>query len=112
LTIHLFLLGDYAVRGTRDSEPASGALELRFLRLWVTVLIIECDVCMVNKRMILFTKRLRSKAPSAAPLSPVRFEAHPGIDFISCQLLIKKPSLEGEMKPACPAYQQAGGKQR
>jgi hypothetical protein len=32
---------------------------------------IENDVCMVNKRMILFDRRFRSKAPSAASLSPV-----------------------------------------
>ena len=48
---------------------------------------------MVNKRMILFTKRFRSKAPSAAPLSPVQFADRQGICFISCQLFIVTQSL-------------------
>jgi len=50
---------------------------------------------MVNKRMILFTKRLRSKAPSAAPLSPVQFADRQGIGFISCQLFIVTQSPRG-----------------
>ncbi len=58
---------------------------------------------MVNKSMILFAKRLRSKAPSAATLSPVQFADRQGIDFISCQLFSMTPSLEGEGKPTCPA---------
>jgi hypothetical protein len=37
----------------------------------VTVLMIENDVCMVNRRMILFVNRFRSKALSAASLSPI-----------------------------------------
>ena len=56
-------------------------------------MIVESDVCMVNKRMILFSKRLRSKAPSAAPLSPVQFADRQGIGFISCQLFIVTQSL-------------------
>jgi hypothetical protein len=32
---------------------------------------IENDVCVVNRRMILFAKRFRSKALSAASLSPI-----------------------------------------
>jgi hypothetical protein len=39
-------------------------------RLWATVLIVKNDVCMVNSRMMSFTKRSRSKAFSAASLSP------------------------------------------
>jgi hypothetical protein len=34
---------------------------------------------MVNKRMILFAKRLRSKAPPAAPLSSVQFADRRGL---------------------------------
>jgi hypothetical protein len=59
------------------------------------MLIVESDVCMVNKRMILFIKRLRSKAPSAAPLSPVQFADRQGLGFISCQLFIVTQSLVG-----------------
>ncbi len=59
------------------------------------MLIVESDVSMVNKRMILFTKRLRSKAPSAAPLSPVQFADRQGIAFISCQLFIATQSPKG-----------------
>jgi hypothetical protein len=36
---------------------------------------------MVTKRMTLFAKRFRSKAPSAAPLSPVLFADRRGIGF-------------------------------
>jgi iron complex transport system substrate-binding protein len=39
---------------------------------------VEYDVCMVNKRMILFTKRFRSKAPLAASLSPTQLAARRG----------------------------------
>jgi hypothetical protein len=49
---------------------------------------VENDVCMVTKRLILFAKRFRSKAPSAAPLSPVPFADRRGIGFISCLLFI------------------------
>ena len=34
---------------------------------------VENDFCVVNKRMILFAERFRSKAPSAASLSPSQF---------------------------------------
>jgi hypothetical protein len=44
-----------------------------FSRLWVTVFMVEIDVSMVNKIMNLFAKRFRSKAPSAATLSPGGF---------------------------------------
>ena len=68
---------------------------------------VESDVCMVNKRMIFFTKRLRpafaealragrSKASSAAPLPPVQFADRQGIGFISCQLFIVTQSHWGE----------------
>ena len=60
------------------------------------MLIVESDVCMVNKGMILFTKRLRFKAPSAAPLSPGQFGDRQGIGFISCQLFIVTQSPKGE----------------
>ena len=45
---------------------------------------VENDVCMVNKRMILFIKRLRSKAPSAASLSPGQLadRRRVGFDFL------------------------------
>jgi len=39
---------------------------------------VEYDVCMVNKRMILFAKRFRSKAPLAASLSPTQLAARRG----------------------------------
>ena len=39
---------------------------------------VEYDVCMVNKRMIFFTKRFRSKAPLAASLSPAQLAARRG----------------------------------
>jgi iron complex transport system substrate-binding protein len=39
---------------------------------------VEYDVCMVNKRMILFAKRFRSKAPLAASLSPAQLAARRG----------------------------------
>ncbi len=45
---------------------------------------VENDVCMVNKRMILFAKRFRSKAPSAASLSPIQLadRRKVGFDFL------------------------------
>ena len=65
------------------------------LRLCATILIVESDVCMVNKRMILFTKRFRpafaealragrSKAPSAASLFPIQLvdRRRVGFDFL------------------------------
>ncbi len=54
------------------------------LRLWVTVLTVENGVCMVNKPMILFAKRFRSKAPLAASLPPGQFVDRPGTgcDFL------------------------------
>src|SRR4030067_3376499 len=90
--------------GDRGQRASFGSFRIAvILRLWATMLIVESDVCMVNKRMILFTKRLRpafaealragrSKAPSAAPLSPVPFAYRQGIGFISCQLFIVKQS--------------------
>ena len=39
---------------------------------------VEYDVCMVNKHMILFAKRFRSKAPLAASLSPAQLAAGRG----------------------------------
>ena len=41
----------------------------------------ENDFCMVNNRMILFAKRFRSKAPSAASLSPGQFGDQLRTDF-------------------------------
>ncbi len=45
---------------------------------------VENDVCMVNKRMILFAKRFRSKGPSAASLSPIQLadRRRVGFDFL------------------------------
>jgi hypothetical protein len=45
---------------------------------------VKNDVCMVNKRMILFAKRFRSKAPSAASLSPGQLadRRRVGFDFL------------------------------
>jgi len=51
------------------------------LRLWLTILILENDVCIGNKRMILFAKRFRSKAPLAASLSLGQFVNHRRIGF-------------------------------
>jgi hypothetical protein len=48
------------------------------LRLWATVPTVENGVCMANKPMILFAKRFRSKAPSAASLPPGQFVDGPG----------------------------------
>jgi hypothetical protein len=42
---------------------------------------IENDVCMVNKRMILLAKRFRSKALLAAPLSPIELVDNRRIAF-------------------------------
>jgi hypothetical protein len=54
------------------------------LRLWATVLIAENNVFMVNKRIILFAKRFRSEAPSAASPSPGQIGDHRriGCDFL------------------------------
>jgi hypothetical protein len=83
--------------GDRGQRASFGSFRIAvILRLWATILIVESDVCMVNKRMILFTKRLRPKAPSAAPLSPVQFADRQGIGFISCQLFIVTQSQCGE----------------
>jgi hypothetical protein len=49
--------------------------------LWVTVLMIESDVCMVNKPLNLFGKRFRSKAFSAACLSPGQLICRARIGF-------------------------------
>ena len=45
---------------------------------------VEIDVCMVTKRLILFAKRFRSKASPAAPLPPVLFVTlrRIGFDFL------------------------------
>ena len=66
--------------GDRGQRASFGSFRIAvILRLWATILNVESDVCMVNNRMILFTKRLRSKAPSAAPLSPVQFANRRGL---------------------------------
>jgi len=66
--------------GDRGQRASFGGFRIAvILRLWATILNVESDVCMVNKRMILFTKRLRSKAPSAAPLSSVQFADRRGL---------------------------------
>lgn len=58
----------------RGQRASFGSFRIAvILRLWATILIVESDVCMVNRRMILFAKRFRSKAPSAASLSPGQF---------------------------------------
>ena len=57
-----------AGRGQRDSF---GSFRIAVVwRLWATVLMLEDDVGMVNRRMILCVKKFRSKASLAAPLSP------------------------------------------
>jgi hypothetical protein len=45
---------------------------------------VENDVCMVNKRMISFAKRFRSKAPLAVSLSPGQLveRRRVGFDFL------------------------------
>ena len=45
---------------------------------------VEINVCMVTKRLILYAKRFRSKASSAAPLPPVLFVIlqRIGFDFL------------------------------
>jgi len=72
-----------ADRGQRASFGSFRIAVIR--RLWVTVLMVENDVCMMNKRMILFAKRFRSKAPSAASLSPIQLanRRRVGFDFLS-----------------------------
>ena len=63
---------DWIVMADRGQKASFGSFRIAVIRrLWVTVLMIENDVCMVNKRMIVFAKRFRSKAPSAASLSPI-----------------------------------------
>ena len=66
--------------GDRGQRASFGSFRIAvILRLWATIPNVESDVCMVNKPMILFTKRLRSKAHSAAPLSPVQFADRRGL---------------------------------
>jgi len=70
----------------RGQRASFGSFRIAVIRkLWVTVLMVENDVCMVNKRMILFAKRFRSKAPSAASLSPIQLvdRRRVGFDFLS-----------------------------
>ena len=56
----------------RGQKASFGSFRIAVIRrLWVTGQMIENDVCMVNNRMILFAKRFRSKASSAASLSPI-----------------------------------------
>ncbi len=74
---------DWIVMADRGQKASFGSFRIAVIRrLWVTILMIENDVCMVNKRMIVFAKRFalpspkrlragRSKAPSAASLSPI-----------------------------------------
>jgi hypothetical protein len=62
---------DCVVIGWGGRQSASEALEPRLLRnVWPTVLVSGNDLLMINNRMNLRDKRLRSKAPSAARLSP------------------------------------------
>jgi hypothetical protein len=56
----------------RGQKASFGSFRIAIiLRVWVTVLMIENGVCMVDKQLILFAKRFRSKALSAASLSPI-----------------------------------------
>jgi hypothetical protein len=69
----------------RGQRASFGSFRIAvILRLWATVLMVEIDVCMVTKRLILFVKRFRSKASSAAPLPPVLFVTlqRIGFDFL------------------------------
>ena len=78
-------LGDCVVMAGRGQRASFGSFRIAIiLRLWATVLTVENCVCMVNKPMILFAKRFRSKAPSAASLSPGQFVDRPGTgcDFL------------------------------
>jgi hypothetical protein len=69
----------------RGQRVGFGSFEIAIiLRLWSTALTVENGVCMVNKAIILFSKRFRSKVPSAASLSPGQFADHggTGCDFL------------------------------
>ena len=58
----------------RGQRASFGSFRIAVLcRLWVTVLVVEIDVCMVIKGVNLFAKGFRSKAPLAASLSPGGF---------------------------------------
>ncbi len=59
---------------------------------------VEIDVRMVTKRLILFAKGFRSKAPSAAPLPPVLFVIlqRIGFDFLPPRHCDTVPKGRGE----------------
>src|SRR4030042_3999004 len=78
-------LGDCVVMADRGQRASFGSFRIAVIRrLWATVLMVENDVCMVNNHMILFAKRFRSKAPSAASLFPIQLvdRRRVGFDFL------------------------------
>ena len=55
----------------RGRKPAPKALELRLSeKVWEPGVMVKNDVCVANKRFVLFPKRFRSKAFCAVSLPP------------------------------------------